>query len=542
MKKNVNIVGLIIFGLSSLYTYSQDIIQGGSVHGNFQTDVQYYNKDAEINAPEISEKTLMNGFANIIYTNQNFSAGLRYESYLNALQGYDPRYKGNGIPYRFATYAAKDYEITVGNYYEQFGNGMILRTYEDKNLGIDNSLDGLRLKVSPFKGAYVKGIYGVQRFFFDKGVGIIRGADAEINISEMLDLQDFPGMVSIGGSMVSRYQKDEDPVYKLPENVAAFAGRINASYKKFGLNGEYAMKVNDPASTNNMIYREGKGLYLNGTFSQKGLGIAVTAKYVDNMDFRSDRTATGNVLTVNYLPALAKQHHYTLPAMLPYATQTNGEAGIMTEVTYTIKKGTLLGGEYGTQISANYSRVQDIYKIQKPDSTHLGYDSKFLEISDHVFFEDINVYISKKLSKKIKTTLGTANMTYDRATIEGHPGDAVLYAQCFMGDVTYKINEKHAIRAEMQYLLSHQHEKDWSLLLIEYSIAPKLFLYVSDQFNNGNPHKQLHYYNGGVVYIKNAHRVSLNYGRQREGIVCVGGVCRAVPAFNGASLTITSSF
>lgn len=542
MKNLKNFAGLFCIGLATLYSYGQDIIQNGSVHGNFQADVQYYNKDAEINAPEISEKTLMNGFANIIYTNQNFTAGVRYESYLNALQGYDPRYKGNGIPYRFATYAAKDYELTVGNYYEQFGNGMILRAYEDKNLGIDNALDGLRIKVSPYKGTYIKGIYGVQRFFFDKGVGIIRGADAEINIFELLDKTDFPGMISIGGSMVSRYQKDEDPVLKLPENVAAFAGRLNASYKKFGFNGEYAMKMNDPSSSNNMIYREGKGLYLNGTFSQKGFGVAITAKYIDNMDFRSDRTATGNVLMVNYLPALSKQHQYTLPAMLPYATQTNGEAGIMAEITYTLKKGTLLGGTYGTQVSANYSRVQDIYKTLKAEDTHLGYDSKFLEISDHVFFEDANVYISKKLSKKIKSTIGYANITYDKATIEGHPGDAVVYAQCFLGDVTYKFNDKHAIRTELQYLLSGQHEKDWSLLLFEYSLAPKLFIYASDQFNHGNPHKQLHYYNGGVVYIKNAHRVSLNYGRQREGIVCVGGVCRAVPAFNGASLTITSSF
>ena len=34
----------------------------------------------------------------------------------------------------------------------------------------------------------------------------------------------------------------------------------------------------------------------------------------------------------------------------------------------------------------------------------------------------------------------------------------------------------------------------------------------------------------------------LSYGKQREGIICVGGVCRQVPAANGFSVTITSSF
>ena len=34
----------------------------------------------------------------------------------------------------------------------------------------------------------------------------------------------------------------------------------------------------------------------------------------------------------------------------------------------------------------------------------------------------------------------------------------------------------------------------------------------------------------------------LGYGKRREGIFCVGGVCRAVPASNGFEVTFTSSF
>ena len=70
-------------------------------------------------------------------------------SYLNA-KDYDPQYRGNGIPFRFISYVSDGLEVTVGNYYEQFGGGLVLRTYEDKGLGVDNGLDGLRLKYSPF--------------------------------------------------------------------------------------------------------------------------------------------------------------------------------------------------------------------------------------------------------------------------------------------------------------------------------------------------------------------------------------------------------
>jgi hypothetical protein len=34
----------------------------------------------------------------------------------------------------------------------------------------------------------------------------------------------------------------------------------------------------------------------------------------------------------------------------------------------------------------------------------------------------------------------------------------------------------------------------------------------------------------------------LGYGKRREGIFCVGGVCRAVPASSGLEMTFTSSF
>ncbi|MDP1746879.1 MAG: DUF6029 family protein, partial [Bacteroidota bacterium] len=59
----------------------------GEVHGNFQADAQYYIPDSTIGADPAPEKMLMNGFANIIYTKGKFSAGIRYESYLNARQG-----------------------------------------------------------------------------------------------------------------------------------------------------------------------------------------------------------------------------------------------------------------------------------------------------------------------------------------------------------------------------------------------------------------------------------------------------------------------
>ena len=139
----------------------------GNISGNFQFDGQYYQPDSNIHALPVPQKVLSNSFFNLNYQTGILSAGIRYESYLDALKGYDQRNKGNGIAYRYLGFHKDGLEITAGNFYEQFGSGLTLRTYEDWSLGYDNSLDGIRAKYSPMKGIYLKGVIGRQRLFFD---------------------------------------------------------------------------------------------------------------------------------------------------------------------------------------------------------------------------------------------------------------------------------------------------------------------------------------------------------------------------------------
>ena len=148
--------------------------QDGQIHGNFQIDAQYYRPDSIIGAKGVPEKILSNAFANLIYTKGNFTAGVRYESYINPMLTFE-NYEGQGIPYRYAQYATDNLDVTVGSFYEQFGNGLIFRSYEARNLGYDNAMDGVRLKFSPTDGVFIKGVIGKQRFYWDKGPGLLRG-------------------------------------------------------------------------------------------------------------------------------------------------------------------------------------------------------------------------------------------------------------------------------------------------------------------------------------------------------------------------------
>ncbi|MBL4592831.1 MAG: hypothetical protein JKX68_03325 [Flavobacteriales bacterium] len=527
------------------------ILSRGEVHGNFQLDMQYYQEDSLIGASEVPEDVLMNAFANINYINGNFSAGFRYESYLNPLLGYPTKYKGNGIGYRYASFTKEKMSVTVGNYYEQFGNGLIFRTYEARGLGYDNVMDGIRINYKITEGLNVKGIIGKQRLYFEYGEGILRGIDGELMINDFLGgaLKDSKTKVTLGGSFISKFQADQSSQYNLPENVGAYSGRFDIRRGKVSFNGEYAKKINDPSADNNFIYKEGEAFFAQTTYSTKGFGLTLSAKGVDNMSFRSDRNASLIDLQINYLPALTRQHAYNLLATLyPYATQPNGEVAFQGEMVKKFKKGSFLGGKYGTSILLNYSTVYNIDSTALPagDTTQMGYTSNLFAVGDEKYYEEINIEITKKFSKKVKAIFTYSNMVFNQAVIQGKPAVdyPTVYANIGVIDVTYKFKKKHAIRAEFQGLFTKQDQQDWATVLLEYTFSPHWFVAVMDQYNYGNKYKEkkIHYYFASVGYVKGGNRIALGYGKQRAGIFCIGGVCRNVPAASGLTLSITSSF
>ncbi len=543
--------GLFLF--SSSFAFAQN---PGQISGNFQVDFQVYQPDSLIGAEEVPEGLLMNGFANVNYTRDEFSAGLRYESYLNPMLGFDTRYKGSGITYRYASYDNGFIKATIGNFYDQFGSGLLLRAYEERNLGYDNAFDGFHIAVNPGKGVRLKALIGKQRAFFDYSNGIVRGFDGEWVLNEGLkSMETSATTVIVGGSFVSKFQADQDPFYKLPENVAAGSGRLNIIRGGFDFFTEYAYKINDPSAANGFIYKPGEALLVTASYSRKGMGIILGAKRIDNMDFRSDRTATGNVLLINYLPALTKQHTYTIAAFYPYATQPNGELGVQGELFYTFKKGSFLGGKYGTKLSVNLSAAQSIERspihdtIAVGESGTLGYESEFLTPGETVYFRDFNFTLTKKFSKKWKGSFMYMNQSYNKAVIEGKPG--FLKNQILVAEAQYKINTRHSIRMEAQGLFMEDDANpdnvdfgSWALGLVEYTVAPHYFVAVQDLYNYGNPDKtrRIHYFLASAGYVKGSSRIALNYGKQRAGIFCVGGICREVPASSGLSVSITSSF
>jgi hypothetical protein len=559
--KKFTLSALIAF--SAFQSFSQ--LDKGTITGNLETTFQYLNEDSIIGATQPASKGLLNSYMNVFYTNGKIRAGIRFESYLPRIQGYPSNFDGTGLGMRYIGYNNDFIDITVGSIYEQFGSGLSLRAYEDRALGFDNMLDGVRLIVKPKKGITLKGVYGYQRLGFiegsiQHGTGIVRGFDGEIHVNEVVSkFKNSPLDITIGGSFVSKYQRDDNSALILPENVGVYGGRLKLRYKKFTFEGEYVTKGQDPSEDNAYNYNVGHAAVFNLGFNQKGLGILLSAKSVDNMSYRSDRTKQLQNGLINFLPALTKTHTYNLVSSLyPYATQPVGEIAFQAEVMYTIKKGTLLGGKYGTSINANFSTayrpMRHTSGINPMDSTGVTYTSGLFDMSDSLYWSDFNISITKKFGKKFNLILNYYNqkLNNDVATVTKETG--FLVTNVFIIEAGYKLTNSQSIRTEIQGLFINKKIKDgvsvaadkgdWATFLVEYTFNSNWFVSVMDQYNFGNPvaSKREHHPYVSIGYIREATRITVSYGRQRAGLFCVGGICRPVPASNGLTFSLTHSF
>jgi hypothetical protein len=530
----------------------------GEIHGEFQSDSQYYIPDSSIGAPVTPEKLRSNNYALINYQRDKFSAGLRYENYMYNLQGYDPRFRGAGVPYRFVRYQNDLLDITAGNFYEQFGSGILLRTYEERGLGFDNNLDGIRAIVKPHKSLTMKGLIGQERFFFSKGRGLVRGADAEFNLNDINDsTNNWPLKAVFGASFVSKYEKDDDPSNILPENVGTGSGRMQLAYKDFSWFTEIAYKINDPSASNNYIYKDGSAFFTSFAYSTKGLGVSLAAKYIDNFFFRSEASALGNVLLINYVPSLTKQHTYNLiTSLYPYASQPNGETGIQADVNWKVKStNSVLNG---LQISANYSQANGLVKETLPLVDGIadpnGYRLKTNSLG-RLYFSDINFEVLKKINSKLSAQMLYAYMFYD-GDIQQNGVKGKVYVTDVAAEVNYKLTKKLALKSQLELLLTEQDRGNWIGWIEELTFSPHYFAAISiqhdfvkfgdwnkDEFSIADvPVKRLVYPFFTVGYTRGSTRIALAYGKQRAGLFCVGGVCRIVPASNGFSLNLSTNF
>ena len=515
----------------------------GSVTGSVESNSIYYLDDAVIGKPEHPWGS--NNYLKLDYASGSglFTAGLQAEWYPQALAGYPAELQGAGLTGLYASYNGRLVEATAGSFFEQLGSGLLLRAWEDRELGLNNVLTGGRVSFhTANRGLSVKLLGSLPKYGLWSYTGTaVAGGDLSLDLLPLFGAESSHSIV-LEGSVVDKFSsRVEENIaflastagFEVPKQALSWSGRLQYSYGGFSLKGEYVGKGPDFHTEHLRHSREAYRLqggnaqlvelnYAAGSFSG-----TVTFRRLENMADRIFLTASNPspANTLNYLPSLCMQQTYMLAGLNPYVTYADGEAGFQGDLYYSFRRGTVLGGKYGMKLHVGGSWIEALPFALPDRETH------------YLAYRDINIDLERTWSRSFKTILFVS--IQENSPTHGNR-KATDAQNVFVLDALYRFSKTVSLRTELQYLYSQELTRDWMAGLVELSFAPHWSISASDMYNHGDT--KVHYYNIGASYSWNALNISLNAGRTREGMVCSGGVCRWQPAFRGVSLRAQWSF
>jgi hypothetical protein len=559
---------ILILNLSFFSVTGQENKDMGRFFGGFETNAQRYLEfENDEDSPEYFRS---NNYLQLNYELKKWTFGMQVESYAKqALLNYYPGFDGTNVATYFAKYKAKKLEATAGYFYEQFGSGMILRAWEDRSLGINTALRGGKIFYKPTKDIKFKAFYGQQRSGFNVSKGQLYGFDMEANMTDWLSFEE--ANLEIGFSNVNRYEKIDPALVSNPNfnpTTRAFSFRSSFSQDIFYSSFEINYKSKDAtlnridSSISNNFINDGNALQFNLGIAKDGLGIDLTFRRTENMLFTSERIPEAVGLNqssldysdkvINFTPALTKQHHSNLANIYVYQAQAgvefksneimkSGETGGQIDVVYEFAKDTKFGGKYGTKLALNYASWYNLPGTYR--AIPAQYETNFFGVGEK-YFSDCNVEVKKQFTENSRASFLYVNQYYNKPWVED--ASHAVNTNIFYVEWIYSMTNSKSIRLDAEHMWADADFKNWMGGSMEYNFNEKFSIYAMDLVNYGNTkdkeEREKHYLTVGGAYRKGSTRVSLGYGRQRGGLVCVGGVCRFVPESTGISLSFNTAF
>jgi len=513
--------------------------------GGYYSVWQYYTADSitGFTPPEGNWRGMQ--YFNVRYAKKHWEFGVQLESYLpQSLLGYDPALQGTVVSNYYARYRQKEWDVTAGYIFDQFGSGLVFRTWEDRTLGINNALTGLRVGYRK-NGISATVLGGNPRTGREVSPSAVVGADLQWEWERVIGLGE--GWQS-GFSVVSKYETPQTE--KLPATVNLYSFRTSYRKGAFDFLFEYAYKTPDGLYGNgvvdDLVLFDGDAYLFSAGYAQKGFGTNLTLRRTENMRLYASRELTGNPYNtglLNYIPALTAQHDYLLTNLFVYAArdqisfadQTVGEIGGEWDTYIFLKRKSRLGGKYGTRLAFHWSRWHGL-KAEFMPALHT-YRAEMWEPGE-LYYQDIHVQIKRKLSRRLKAGLLLMKQDYNRTVLEGH--GEMLHNLIAVTDWQWKLRRRSAVRVAAEHLWNREDEGNWLAGTVEWTRKGKWNFHLADRYHYGG--SGIHYYTAGIGYMKDGNRIDLAYGRERGGMVCVGGICRYVPPSSGWQVRINIRF
>lgn len=463
--------------------------------------------------------SIFEDWLNLDYRYENFSAGIRYESFLPndpspAISRGKEKYSDIAFKYFTVNFGDKktNFEITAGNYYALVGRGMVLRSYEDRNLRLDNNLQGVLVKA------------GYRNFRLTALAGSAANSNNERkDVLYLADLE-YRGLKWLKGGVTLASNK---PEFDNVSRTDIGSLRLETSFGAFDGYFEYAVKKN--SDIQNAVFNSsesfaGKGIYASASYWYDIFSITGEYKYYDNFGFRSfDQT-----INYNQPPATRKDYSYQLFNRHPSTLDADNEQGYQVEATANLSDNSSLLLQFSeTKTLDKDSYIQRIYGQS---------------LEPRIKLREVFGQYSNEWSEKFKTTIALGyNEELDEKT-KNYTG--VL-------DIRYSIDPRNTLR----FIFEHQQSNNRTtfedyfsdVFTMEYLRSPKYSIALVAEMKTrepipGNTVRTLWSYVQGTIKIGEHTDLSLLAGSREAGIICIGGVCRYEPEFRGVEIKMVNRF
>jgi hypothetical protein len=483
----------------------------------YQTEYSY----GKLGEADDDNDGIFENWLNIDYTRGPVTGGLRFV----AFNPPDPSvYDGPdsyGVDFAYGEYSHSRLNARGGNFYALFGRGLALRSYENRTLRVDTNMLGARA-TGYLPHGEISGVIGTT----------VEGnaEDADRGRTEALAGADFEYALPFGfrggGSLVTtdvRNLGDEQDLE--PQRMKA--ARLSRTLFGVDLYGEFA-RVDGPATLAGAAAPNvhGTGFYGVASSSIGRFGLVAEVKDYDRLVF-------DNEAGLDYIlpPAVLREHTYNLLNRHPHQLDTSDEVGFQFETTYNTDA---ISDRGLTSFLANWSLTRNHDPDRQPGN----------------HFDDVYAEAQQELGDG---KAAIAGLSFQRTFDSNQTPDPLLTLWTPVADLRWPLSDRYGLHFQFE----HQHASadrlgsfDTEFIVIEATRSPNLTASMLAEFSNKSETQltlqnetETSFLGGEVSYhLLDQHELTLFFGARNAGFICVGGVCRFEPAFDGAELKWISRF
>jgi hypothetical protein len=485
-----------------------------------------------------------------------------------------------GLTQYYAEFNRDGLRARVGTFYNLVGRGMVMNTFESRSLGFNTQSEGIKLnyEMPEFSAGGWGGVMTYADILSSTRVEeyLLRGANATVRpIPE----------ISVGGSYMAASARKTRNGFANAFDAYLREAFVEGHYDAFRAYLNYADKRTQLDSLPRLLTESsefGTGWY--GLLGYTSDMFGITAEYKDyRFDVVKPNEQQSSTRSTRALPfqnpvTLVPEHDKTLLARNPHAIDVNDELGFQVEsLIYPTEDMTvtLLAAAASRHNAWTPSQVTDTSGDVEVVYNRINESAPiFPNLSDAEYSPYWEVYAQGEyqVDENLSVIVGLQrrdNIIYhDGEGGDTKPSSEIVKASTLLLESQIGINERDNLHAILETQRMYESKKITPgsdslgidafdgkymnlLLTLEYSRSPRWSVNTRIEWSSAKNERGGEAFGlgtdvaiwpviGATYRIGDAHTFGVQYGAERGGVVCTGGVCRLINPFTGFRLSLTS--